>query len=457
MARTMVQYVCEHCGKVFEQIKGAHIRRFCGARCSNLARECHLHNCILPHDGGTQKSCKHCGKTFITYQRGSYRELVRFCSKSCEARYRLAQIALPHQVEDAVWQEGRLFLTTDELTIYNELLSGKRTTVPDGYWTGDIGRARGLAHLSYGVKVILSIRDKEGILKAANRGTFERLHLMGFLGEGKTVKTSFAMLFTQAFPELDFMPWELRKVPRHYWKKREGAVAAVRWFLEKHGITAANAAALLDRHNGDITTKMQQEGLSGMLREHNLRDLLRLVDNNIPIRLRYNSNGHERRTEHPLQECPICKKPLRSLTKHLRVIHGKTDITLTEMLLSQQYVATSSPKEHGNTSRETLAINSDCITIHQDWWSEGSEYASLAMKDYSSTLMIRPEQTSQSVTGEKSRRTYKDKLRYRIKVPQAIAVILRTNIVSIAHDETDHIAIHLNPDCADAIKQWLHQ
>jgi len=63
----------------------------------------------------------------------------------------------------------------------------------------------------------------------------------------------------EAYPELGIVPWEMPRVPKHYFKSKENRVAAVRWMVEKKLGCCPKAASTKDFRN---------YGISGVLDFH---------------------------------------------------------------------------------------------------------------------------------------------------------------------------------------------
>lgn len=221
----------------------------------------------------------------------------------------------------AAWEKGQHVLLADELLAWQERIDGKRKRLPNGFWGADRsdsdGWARGLACARYLFEERLAL-TREALLGISGDDII-RYCLGGFKIHWNC---SIHAIVSGAYPELDIQPWEMRHVAHDYWLTggREAKLAALRWWLEKRGITAAEAYHLIATHQG-TTIQHQIEQATNLVESGDYIALLELFQEIDPSIEPYLGRRKQRDTSNDYS-CPLCARSVRQITQHLMRDHG---------------------------------------------------------------------------------------------------------------------------------------
>jgi hypothetical protein len=183
------------------------------------------------------------------------------------------------------WSDGPHHLSGDDLALYLELRRRERPKAPHGWWLGTEGLERGTAILRWHIQREQGAVTREAVLERASLRTLEQAHLFGWFNNRDRALSVFDA-FTFAFPELAIQPWELPgQVPWHFWEAGddEARAQAMRWWLERLGLSAHEVLAQLETRACGIERQLREAGLGDLAHDRGLRALLHLVEPTIPI------------------------------------------------------------------------------------------------------------------------------------------------------------------------------
>lgn len=120
---------------------------------------------------------------------------------------------------------------SDLITIYEEVLSGRRIQFPLDTWNQADSKITLIKLIRYVVLEKLQW-DREQFCSQFCLNIIARFRLN--TGFNKVYKRNIYPLISESFPEWNIKPWEMRKsrVPVHFWTK-ETAIAATKWLIEE--------------------------------------------------------------------------------------------------------------------------------------------------------------------------------------------------------------------------------
>jgi hypothetical protein len=121
------------------------------------------------------------------------------------------------------------------ISIYEEILNGKRRSFPMGTWKIENGGQKNLLKLlRYLLLEKLSLTSEEIKQTPAIESIFEKYKLIGGLHLVYKGQSMYKCIM-DAIPEWDLKPWELACAPMRLWKDDKNVEAAVKWLLEEKG------------------------------------------------------------------------------------------------------------------------------------------------------------------------------------------------------------------------------
>ncbi|QST02850.1 DUF4046 domain-containing protein (plasmid) [Pontibacillus sp. ALD_SL1] len=151
-----------------------------------------------------------------------------------------------------------MFTATKEsiTSLYDEVLKGKRNRFPRGFWKEEGGTKTAIILVRYLFEDHYGW-DREAI-KANASTSFLRDHkLSGLLRY--VYGDDFERLMKDAYPDLH--PWELKRVPKSFWKNEANCIEATRWLIEEHLLW--NEEDVKNRFNKNI---FYDNGFTGLLK-----------------------------------------------------------------------------------------------------------------------------------------------------------------------------------------------
>jgi len=273
------------------------------------------------------------------------------------------------------------FLLPDELAAYRAALeSGKR--LPNGFWSDDEdGHARAAACLRYAVEVVCNTAERAAILHLANAAFLHEVRLVGML---RHLGGSIYGWFVAAFPEHGIQPWELHSVPRFYWQRHgePAKLAAIRWWLNKQDMSAAQAADGLDRDEG-IRKLLEQTGLATIVSEAGARVLLRKLDPGIPVECI--PGRRKRKVVSREDRCVVCGCSSAGLATHAWREHGLSLAELRELDPNAPSESNEAKSRRLTTMAQRRAnrrplqhiFGREGLLLPRAWWPSRAAYATV--------------------------------------------------------------------------------
>lgn len=115
--------------------------------------------------------------------------------------------------------------------IFRDILSGKASRFPNGYWQQPGVESECAAITKYFIEDVLKWEDKD-IREKTNEMVFRKYHLSGML-EYVFGRSPF-LAIDNAYPG-KYKVWELTCTPKHFWEQEENRNSALSWLLDKTG------------------------------------------------------------------------------------------------------------------------------------------------------------------------------------------------------------------------------
>lgn len=119
----------------------------------------------------------------------------------------------------------------DIISIYNEVLSGRRKIFPMYTWSPHKGGYDNFKRVFRYIVLEKLKLDREALLQVLDRKFFNHWKIGG--GLSTLFEASSFEAVTYAFPEFNIRPWELRNATRDLWLDEKNIFEAFRWLIEE--------------------------------------------------------------------------------------------------------------------------------------------------------------------------------------------------------------------------------
>lgn len=287
-------------------------------------------------------------------------------------------------------------LPADAFATYFAWLRDK-AIVPRGFWQGPAAHTNLSLFLRYGVTHLLGMTGRDEIRRAATMATIRALGLTGAM---RLASHQVFAAFDSAFPEHDFMPWELPRVPRNFWTSH-AEQAAVRWFLARQDWTPERCLDLVQSNAGIVYAALKECGLRHLawqLRLHRvLADLQHGADSRGKRDLLH--SGVVRRRARASIVCPLCSRCVRHLIAHTNHKHPATSRDDVMRLIGTDGLM-QTPELYRQRSKQSRATRQRLrppprlirrgVMVPIEYWPFEVKWVQCTMNEWSSSLLLSP-------------------------------------------------------------------